>query len=749
MGNFFSNLTSDVERERERERPIQSRMGARERFARRSTLARSLLSSSFTGESAGTIHAKNTPTSLRAVAQGRKGAIVDGAIADSRRRTRTFSSVGASTSGRDVASNESGSRRGVADASNNGRGNDSRLARRTFASEASSQHLPNKNAAASTTREEIRDEDDEDDEKKEAEDEVDDAFDDKDDEKDDAENEDSKPPFGYRGNKAGQISRNPGKRGGQGEFSGRKMSSKYKPMTSKTQLDGMNCEQLLDEIKQRFQTRKKPFLGGGNVPTTGEKGHWTERESATVEIEGFKHEISERLSSFLGFGEGESGVKATRRFVDRRLKSYCEKMNLFVGESEENKSGMKVKRKKDPENPGKREERRIVLDTKLKALFQTSDGIDQLAFRKRTKADEKGDFVDGIPPVSMFLDPHFLDITNQDASQLAHQSKTHGSKVVVKNNRLYAVRESALKMLLQRVRSPKDVQFALEAVALFHMERSAIGKIKGLGFERAYEFMKACCDVKSYETALWACEQSRSLGLNLSRKTLSLLLWHLLEANRPLEEVLRVYSVIRNLKLGVDAKTAQFVVKSALQHGHVNAAAGYCVQFMQAGVKVNRKTPTAIMNAAIEHNLPNAAIAVERSWNKEQPQLPKAPFDRLALAQAYALLADEDECIRSAKSILATLDDSFSDEFKNSTSQKLALWPQKMLIANEAKGGASKEILERCQRGMELIKSACEGKLFADVDVAYAFSSLQIPEEEEIEEEDDAVQVVDDEKREE
>ena len=168
---------------------------------------------------------------------------------------------------------------------------------------------------------------------------------------------------------------------------------------------------------------------------------------------------------------------------------------------------------------------------------------------------------------------------------------------------------------------------------------------------------------------MWACRQSRSLGLNLSRKTLSLLLWHLLEANRPLEEVLRVYSVIRNLKLGVDAKTAQFIVKSALQHGHVNAAAGYCVQFMQAGVKVNRKTPTAIMNAAIEHNLPNAAIAVERSWNKEQPQLPKAPFDRLALAQAYALLADEDECIRAAKSILDTLDDSFSEEFKNSTSQ--------------------------------------------------------------------------------
>ena len=96
--------------------------------------------------------------------------------------------------------------------------------------------------------------------------------------------------------------------------------------------------------------------------------------------------------------------------------------------------------------------------------------------------------------------------------------------------------------------------------------------------------------------------------------------------------------------------------------------------------------------------------------------------------------------------VISTIFSNKSEEFKNSTSQKLALWPQKLLIANEAKGGASKEILERCQRGMELIKSACEGKLFADVDVAYAFSSLQIPEEEEIEEED---VVVDDEKREE
>jgi len=544
---------------------------------------------------------------------------------------------------------------------------------------------------------------------------------------------------GFRGNKAGRLSTQAiSKRGGGQEGAAGKQSrtSFYKPMTSRAQIDGMNCEQLLEEIKQRFQSKKKPFLGGGNVPAaaatktkTGEKGGQnhprTEFEPSTIEIEGFKHEISERLASFLGFGEGESGVKATRRFVDRRLKSYCEEMNLFVGERDEREK--KVKRMKDPENPGKWEDRRFVLDTKLRQLFQTPDEIDQLSFRKRTKAEEEGEFLDGVAPVSLFLDPHFVDITDQDASQLV-QSKTYGSNVIVKkNNRVYAVRESALKILLQRVRSPKDVQYALEAVALFHMERAAMGKTRGLGFERAYEFIKACCDVKSYETAIWACEQSRSLGLNLSRKTLSLLLWHLLDANRPLEEVLRVYSVIRNLKLGVDGKTAQFVVKSALQHGHVNAAAGYCVQFMQAGVKVNRKTPTAIMNAAIEHNLPNAAVAVERCWNKEQPQLPKAPFDRLALAQAYALLADDDECTKTAKSIVDTLDDAFDEELKNTTSQKLALWPQKLLgVANEAKGGASKEILERCKRGMTLIKNACEGELFHDVDVEYAFSTLQI-----------------------
>ena len=635
---------------------------------------------------------------------------------------------------------------------------------RTFASDAS--NLPSKNAAASSTSTKAEEEeDDEDDEDEEADIEDDEGL------RREEEDKASVPEF--RGNKAGRlstqaISRHPGGGGGGGggkrgqDERNRKKSGYYKPATTRAQIDGMNCEQLLEEIKQRFESRKKPFLGGGNVPSATATGTTkstktsstprNELEESTVEIESFKHEISERLASFLGFGEGERGVKATRRFAERRLKSYCEEMNLFVGERDE--SGKRVKRMKDPENPGKWEERRFLLDTKLKRLFQTPDGVDQLAFRKRTKADESGDFVDGVAPVSVFLDPHFVDITDQDASRLV-QSKVHGSKVIVKkNNRVYAVRESALKILLQRVRSPKDVQYALEAVALFHMERAAMGKTRGVGFERAYEFIKACCDVKSYETALWACEQSRSLGLNVSRKTLLLLLWHLLDANRPLEEVLRVYSVIRNLKLGVDAKTAQFVVKSALQHGHVNAAAGYCVQFMQAGVKVNRKTPTAIMNAAIEHNLPNAAIVVERSWNKEQPQLPKAPFDRLALAQAYALLNADDECTNAAKSIVDTLDGSFSDELKSTTSSKLALWPQKILAnANEAKGGASAEILERCKRGMVLIKSACDGKLFDDVDVEYAFSMLQIDdnvdeEEEETGEEEMAVAGGEDEKKE-
>jgi len=637
---------------------------------------------------------------------------------------------------------------------------------RMFASDASI--LPSKNAAASSTSTKAEEEEEEE-EEEEVEEDIED-----DDEGMRREEEDKASVPEFRGNKAGRlstqaISRHPGGGGGGGgggkrgqDERNRKKSGYYKPATTRAQIDGMNCEQLLEEIKQRFESRKKPFLGGGNVPSATATGTTkstktsstprNELEESTVEIESFKHEISERLASFLGFGEGERGVKATRRFVERRLKSYCEEMNLFVGERDE--SGKRVKRMKDPENPGKWEERRFLLDTKLKRLFQTPDGVDQLAFRKRTKADESGDFVDGVAPVSVFLDPHFVDITDQDASRLV-QSKVHGSKVIVKkNNRVYAVRESALKILLQRVRSPKDVQYALEAVALFHMERAAMGKTRGVGFERAYEFIKACCDVKSYETALWACEQSRSLGLNLSRKTLLLLLWHLLDANRPLEEVLRVYSVIRNLKLGVDAKTAQFVVKSALQHGHVNAAAGYCVQFMQAGVKVNRKTPTAIMNAAIEHNLPNAAIVVERSWNKEQPQLPKAPFDRLALAQAYALLDADDECTNAAKSIVDTLDGSFSDELKSTTSSKLALWPQKILAnANEAKGGASAEILERCKRGMVLIKSACDGKLFDDVDVEYAFSMLQIDdnvddEQEQTGEEEMAVAGGEDEKKE-
>ena len=124
-------------------------------------------------------------------------------------------------------------------------------------------------------------------------------------------------------------------------------------------------------------------------------------------------------------------MKATRRFVDRRLKSYCEEMNLFVGERDEREK--KVKRMKDPENPGKWEDRRFVLDTKLRQLFQTPDDIDQLSFRKRTKAEEEGEFSDGVAPVSLLLDPHFVDITDQDASQLV-QSKTYGSNVIVKKN---------------------------------------------------------------------------------------------------------------------------------------------------------------------------------------------------------------------------------------------------------------------------------------------------------------------------
>ena len=143
-------------------------------------------------------------------------------------------------------------------------------------------------------------------------------------------------------------------------------------------------------------------------------------------------------------------------------------MNLFVGERDEREK--KVKRMKDPENPGKWEDRRFVLDTKLRQLFQTPDDIDQLSFRKRTKAEEEGEFSDGVAPVSLFLDPHFVDITDQDASQLV-QSKTYGSNVIVKkNNRVYAVRESALKILLQRVRSRKMCGMHWKRY-LFHMER--------------------------------------------------------------------------------------------------------------------------------------------------------------------------------------------------------------------------------------------------------------------------------------
>ena len=87
----------------------------------------------------------------------------------------------------------------------------------------------------------------------------------------------------FRGNKAGRLSTQAiSKRGGGQEGAAGKQTrtSFYKPMTSRAQIDGMNCEQLLEEIKQRFQSKKKPFLGGGNVPAaaaatktkTGEKG---------------------------------------------------------------------------------------------------------------------------------------------------------------------------------------------------------------------------------------------------------------------------------------------------------------------------------------------------------------------------------------------------------------------------------------------------------------------------------------------
>ena len=100
-----------------------------------------------------------------------------------------------------------------------------------------------------------------------------------------------------------------------------------------------------------------------------------------------------------------------------------------MGERDEREK--KVKRMKDPENPGKWEDRRFVLDTKLRQLFQTPDDIDQLSFRKRTIAEEEGEFSDGVAPVSLFLDPHVVDITDQDASQRV-QSKTYGSNVIVR-----------------------------------------------------------------------------------------------------------------------------------------------------------------------------------------------------------------------------------------------------------------------------------------------------------------------------
>ena len=147
------------------------------------------------------------------------------------------------------------------------------------------------------------------------------------------------------------------KRGRRGKQS---RTSFYKPMTSRAQIDGMNCEQLLEEIKQRFQSKKETVFrrrersggGGGDEDENGERRESqnhprTEFEPSTIEIEGFKHEISERLASFLGFGEGESGVKATRRFVDRRLKSYCEEMRAVRG-----RTRRKGKESKEDERSG-------------------------------------------------------------------------------------------------------------------------------------------------------------------------------------------------------------------------------------------------------------------------------------------------------------------------------------------------------------------------------------------------------------
>ena len=51
-------------------------------------------------------------------------------------------------------------------------------------------------------------------------------------------------------------------------------------MTSRAQIDGMNCEQLLEEIKQRFQSKKETVFrrrersggGGGDEDENGREG---------------------------------------------------------------------------------------------------------------------------------------------------------------------------------------------------------------------------------------------------------------------------------------------------------------------------------------------------------------------------------------------------------------------------------------------------------------------------------------------
>ena len=109
------------------------------------------------------------------------------------------------------------------------------------------------------------------------------------------------------------------------------------------------------------------------------------------------------------------------------------------------------------------------------------------------------------------------------------------------------------------------------------------------------------------------------------------------DANRPLEEVLRVYSVIRNLKLGVDGKTAQFVVKSAFDNTVTSTLRRALRSILQAGVKVNRKTPTAIMKPPSNTTFQTPPSRLNAVGIKSNRNSRKRLSTGLALAQAYAL----------------------------------------------------------------------------------------------------------------